>query len=329
MATQHGTSQMKLSKVLALAFVLIATVLQAQDFPSRPIRFIVPAPPGGAPDAVARIISQRMTTQLGQQVIVDNRGGGNGIIGSEAGARAAGDGYTIVMGYAGPFSINPGLVPNLSYDVIKDFTPLTLLAISQNVLVVHPSFPARSVKDLISLAKAQPGKINYASGGTGQSSHLSMELLLQMAGAKMTHIPYKGAGPALADTISGHVPLHFLALAPAIPLIKSGKLIAIGVTGSSRSQALPEVPTIAESGLTGYEVLTWYGALVPSSTPKAIVTKLHTEMVAALKTPEVVEFYKRQGLEPGGNSSEAFGTYLQVEIEKWKQLIKDRGIKSE
>jgi len=320
---------MKLSKVFALAFVLIATVLQAQDFPSRPIRFIVPAPPGGAPDAVARIISQRMTTQLGHQVIVDNRGGGNGIIGSEAGARAAGDGYTMVMGYAGPFSINPGLVPNLSYDVVKDFTPLTLLAISQNVLVVHPSFPARSVKELISLAKAQPGKINYASGGTGQSSHLSMELLLQMAGAKMTHIPYKGAGPALADTISGHVPLHFLALAPAIPLIKSGKLIAIGVTGSSRSQALPEVPTIAESGLTGYEVLTWYGALVPSSTPKAIVTKLHTEMVAALKTPEVVEFYKRQGLEPGGNSSEAFGTYLQVEIEKWKQLIKDRGIKSE
>ena len=320
---------MKLSKVLALAFVLIATLLQAQDFPSRPIRFIVPAPPGGAPDAVARIISQRMTAQLGHQVIVDNRGGGNGIIGSEAGARAAGDGYTMVMGYAGPFSINPGLVPNLSYDVVKDFTPLTLLAISQNVLVVHPSFPARSVKELISLAKAQPGKINYASGGTGQSSHLSMELLLQMAGAKMTHIPYKGAGPALADTISGHVPLHFLALAPAIPLIKSGKLIAIGVTGSSRSQALPEVPTIAESGLTGYEVLTWYGALVPSSTPKAIVTKLHTEMVAALKTPEVVEFYKRQGLDPGGNSSEAFGTYLQVEIEKWKQLIKDRGIKSE
>jgi tripartite-type tricarboxylate transporter receptor subunit TctC len=320
---------MKLSKVLALAFVLIATLLQAQDFPSRPIRFIVPAPPGGAPDAVARIISQRMTTQLGHQVIVDNRGGGNGIIGSEAGARAAGDGYTMVMGYAGPFSINPGLVPNLSYDVVKDFTPLTLLAISQNVLVVHPSFPARSVKELISLAKAQPGKINYASGGTGQSSHLSMELLLQMAGAKMTHIPYKGAGPALADTISGHVPLHFLALAPAIPLIKSGKLIAIGVTGSSRSQALPEVPTIAESGLTGYEVLTWYGALVPSSTPKAIVTKLHTEMVAALKTPEVVEFYKRQGLDPGGNSSEAFGTYLQVEIEKWKQLIKDRGLKSE
>ena len=149
---------MKLSKVLALAFVLIATVLQAQDFPARPIRFIVPAPPGGAPDAVARIISQRMTAQLGHQVIVDNRGGGNGIIGSEAGARAAGDGYTMVMGYAGPFSINPGLVPNLSYDVVKDFTPLTLLAISQNVLVVHPSFPARSVKELISLAKAQPGQ---------------------------------------------------------------------------------------------------------------------------------------------------------------------------
>ena len=319
-----------LSSGLALLVLIAAgSTVQAQDFPTRPVRFIVPAPPGGAPDAVARIVSQKMSQQMGQQVVVDNRGGGNGIIGSEAAARAPGDGYTMVLGYAGPFSINPGLVPNLSYDPIKDFTPLTLLATSQNVLVVHPSFPARSLKEMIALAKAKPGTINYASGGTGQSSHLSMELLLHMAGIKMTHIPYKGASPALADTISGHVPLHFLALSPAIPLIKAGKLVALGVTGSKRSAQMPDVPTIAEAGLPGYEVLTWYGALVSAATPKPIVARLHAEMVTALKSPEVTEHFQRQGLEPGGNSSEAFGVYLKQEIEKWRQLVKDAGIKGE
>jgi tripartite-type tricarboxylate transporter receptor subunit TctC len=314
--------------VAALAF-LIAGAAAAQDYPTRPLRFIVPAPPGGAPDAVARIIGQRLATQLGQQVIVDNRGGGGGIIGSEAASRAAGDGYTLVMGYAGPFSINPAVVEKLSYDPLKDFTPITVLATSQNVLVVHPSFPARSLKELIAMARAKPGEINYASGGTGQSSHLSMELLQHMAGVKMMHIPYKGAGPALADTISGHVPLHFLALTPAIPLAKSGKLIALAVTGPKRAQALPDVPTVAEAGLPGYEVLTWYGALVPASTPKPIVNRLHAEMVAALKSPEVEEHYRRQGLDAGGNSSEAFGKYLETEITKWKRLVKDAAIKVE
>lgn len=317
---------MKRVHAVALAIAVVASLVQAQEFPSRPLKFIVPAPPGGAPDAVARVVGQRLSTQLGQQVVVENRGGGNGIIGSEAAARAPADGYTLVIGYAGPFSINPGLVANLPYDVVKDFTPLTLLAASQNVLVVHPSFPARSVAELIAAAREQPGKINYASGGTGQSSHLSMELMLHMAGVRMTHIPYKGAGPALADTISGHVPLHFLALTPAIPLIRSGKLVALGVTGATRAPSLPEVPTIAEAGLPGFQVLTWYGALVPSATPKPVVARLHTELVAALKSPEIVEFYRRQGLEPGGNSSEAFGIYLKEEIDKWKQLIKDAGI---
>ena len=311
----------------SLGLSVFAHNVAAQDYPSRPIKFIVPAPTGGAPDAVARIVGQRLSAQLGQQVIVDNRGGGNGIIGTEAAARSPGDGYTLALGYAGPFSINPGLVPKLPYDVIKDFTPLTLLALSQNVLVVHPSFPARSVKELIEMAKAQPDKINYASGGTGQSSHLSMELMLHMAGAKMTHIPYKGAGPALADTVSGHVPLHFLALTPAIPLIKAGKLVALGVTGAKRAPSLPDIPTIAEAGLPGYEVLTWYGALVPSATPKPIVERLHTELVLALKSPEVTEFFNRQGLEAGGHSSDAFGTYLRTEIDKWKKLIKDGNIK--
>ena len=233
------------------------------------------------------------------------------------------------LGYAGPFSVNPGVVPNLSYDPLKDFTPLTLLAVSQNVLVVHPSFPARSVKEMIALAKAKPGAINYASGGTAQSSHVSMELLLHMAGAKMLHIPYKGAGPALADTLGGQVPLHFLALAPAIPLIKAGRLIPLGVTGPKRAPSLPDVPTIAEAGVPGYEVLTWYGALAPAATPKPIVARLHAEMVAALKSADVLSHFQQQGLEPGGNSSEAFGVYLKDELEKWRKLAKDAGIKGE
>jgi tripartite-type tricarboxylate transporter receptor subunit TctC len=322
---------MNAKKALVAFTLALATVMSAhaQQFPTRPVRFIVPAPPGGAPDAIARIVGQKMAAQLGQQVVVDNRGGGNGIIGSELAARAPGDGYTMVLGYAGPFSINPVLVEKLSYDPLTDFTPLTLLAVSQNVLVVHPNFPARSLKELIAQAKAKPGTINYASGGTGQSSHLSMELLQHMAGIKMMHIPYKGAGPALADTIAGHVPLHFLALSPAIPLIKAGKLMPLGVTGSKRVPSLPDVPTIAEAGLPGYEVLTWYGALVPASTPKPIVSRLHGEMVAALKSPEVQQQFAHHGLEAGGNSSDEFGKYLKAEISKWRKLVADADIKVE
>ena len=313
----------------ALCLVLFASAVQAQDFPTRPIRFIVPAPPGGAPDAIARIVGQRLAAQMGQGVVVDNRGGGNGVIGVEAARQSPADGYTIVLGYQGPFAINPGLRPDLPYDPQKDFIPLTLLAVSQNVLVVHPSLPVRSLKELVAAAKAKPGEINYASGGTGQSSHLSMELLEHMTGMKMTHVPYKGAGPALADTIAGHVKLHFLALSPAIPLIQSGKLVPLGVTGSQRVASLPNVPTIAEAGAPGYEVLTWYGAFVLAGTPAPVVAKLHAEMLTALKSPEVQDQYKHHGLQAGGNSSEAFGRFLAADIDKWKKLIKESGIKVE
>lgn len=301
----------------------------AQNYPTRPIRFIVPAPPGGAPDALARLTGQKLTEALGQAVIVDNRGGGNGIIGSELGARAAPDGYTIVMGYAGPFSINPGLYDKLPYDPVKDFVPLTLIAIGQNILVVNPSVPARSVNALIALAKSKPGQINFASGGTGQSSHLSMELFMSMAGIKMVHVPYKGAGPAMADVISGQVALQFLALPPAIPQIKTGKLVALGVTGSKRASSLPDVPTIAETGLPGYEVLTWYGAFAPAKTPKAIAAKLSGEMIKAVKSKELDEQFQKQGLEAGGNSPEDFGKYLRIEIDKWRKVVKDAGLKIE
>ncbi|MBL8383212.1 MAG: tripartite tricarboxylate transporter substrate binding protein [Burkholderiales bacterium] len=311
------------------ALVLLPAAAAAQDYPNRPIRLVVPAPAGGAPDAIARLVGQRLGERLGRQVVVDNRGGGNGVIGSELVARAPADGYTLVLGYAGPFGINPGMYAQLPYDPVKDFAPITMLATSQNILVVHPSFAARSVKDLIAMAQAKPGQINYASGGTGQSSHLSMELLMQMAGIRMTHIPYKGAGPALADTVGGQVPLHFLALSPAIPLIKAGKLVPLAVTGTRRVPSLAEVPTVAEAGLPGYEVLTWYAAFAPAATPRDILARLHAETVAVLKSSELAAVFQGHGLEPGGDSAEALGRYLEREIAKWRALIKAGGIKPE
>ncbi len=315
--------------VTAGCFLIFGACSSAQDYPTRPIRFVVPAPPGGAPDTLARIVGQKLAERFGQQVVIDNRGGGNGIIGSEIAARAAPDGYSIVMGYAGPFSINPGLYEKLPYDPIKDFAPITLIAAGQNVLVVHPTFAAKTVKELIALAKARPGAINFASGGTGQSSHLSMELFMHMAGIKMNHIPYKGAGPALADTLGGQVPLHFLAAPPAIPLIKAGKLVALAVSGGKRLQPLSEIPTVAEAGLPGYEVLTWYGALAPARTPKTIVARLNHEIATILHSRDMEEQFQRQGLEPGGNSSEEFGNYLRAEVDKWKQVVKQSNIKLE
>ncbi len=309
-------------------FILLAPLAAtAQDWPARPLRFIVPAPPGGVVDAIARIVGPKLGDRLGQQIIVDNRGGGGGIIGTEVAVKAPPDGYTLVLGYAGPFSINPGMQEKLPYDPVTDFAPITMLATSQNILVVHPSFAPRTIAELIALAKARPGEINYASGGTGQSTHLSMELLMQMGGFKLTHIPYKGAGPALADAIGGRVEAHFIAVPPALPLLKSGKLVAIGVTGPRRVGALPDVPTIAEAGLPGYDVQTWYGAFTRAGTPMPIVARLHSEITAVLKTREIEELFERQGLDIGGGSPDDLATSLAAEIAKWRRVIKAAGIK--
>lgn len=324
-----STRRALLVAAVSAAFAAPALTAIAESYPVRPIRFIIPAPPGGAPDTLGRIMGQKLGEKFGQQVVVDNRGGGNGIIGSEIAARAAPDGYSIVMGYAGPFSINPALYDKLPYDPLKDFAAITLVATGQNVLVAHPSFSARTVKELIALAKSKSGQINYASGGTGQSSHLSMELLMSMAGIRMNHIPYKGAGPALADTLSGQVPIHFLAMPPAIPQVKAGKLIALAVSGVKRATSLPETPTIAEAGVPGYQVLTWYGALVPARTPHAIASRLNKEMVGILHSKDVEAQFDRLGLEAGGNSSADFARFLRDEIVKWGRVIKTAGIKVE
>ncbi|MCW5603839.1 MAG: tripartite tricarboxylate transporter substrate binding protein [Burkholderiales bacterium] len=324
----HGKcGRLLITLCTALAATSFAAI--ADTYPNRPVRFVVPAPPGGAPDALARQTGQKLADALGQSMVIDNRAGGNGIIGSEIAARAVPDGYTIVMGYAGPFSINPALYPKLPYDPVRDFVPLALIATGQNVLVVHPSVAARSVKQLIALAKSKPGQLNYASGGTGQSSHLSMELFTLMAGIKMVHIPYKGAGPAMADVIGGQVALQFLALPPAIPQIKSGKLIGLGVSGSKRATALPGVPTIAESGLAGYEVLTWYGAFAPAKVPKPIAARLATEFTTIVGSQEMQDLFQKQGLDGGSVSADDFGKYLRAEVEKWRKVVKDANIKLE
>ena len=315
--------------LLLWGLILAPWAVTAQEWPARPLRFIVPAPPGGAPDAIARIVGQRLGDRLGQQVIIDNRGGGGGIIGTEVAVKTPPDGYTLVLGYAGPFSINPGLQERLPYDPVKDFAPITMLATSQNILVVHPTFAPRSIAEFIALAKARPGEINYASGGTGQSTHLSMELLMQMGEFKLTHIPYKGAGPALADAIGGRVQAHFISVPPALPLLKGGKLVALGVTGPRRLAALPEVPTIAEAGLPGYNVETWYGAFTRAGTPAPIVARLHSEVIAVLKTREIEELFERQGLDIGGGSADDLARSLDGEIAKWRRVIKAAGIKPE
>ncbi len=315
--------------LLGVAAAGAGSAFAAEAYPSRPIRYLVPAPPGGAPDTLARQTGQRLSESLGQSVVIDNRPGGNGIIGSEIAARAAPDGYTIVMGYAGPFSINPALYPKLSYDPVRDFVPLALIATGQNVLVINRSFTVRSVKELIALAKAKPGQLNFASGGTGQSSHLSMELLMTMAGIRMVHIPYKGAGPAMADVIGGNVALQFLAVPPAITQIQAGKLIGVGVTGSRRVPALPDVPTIAESGLPGYEVLTWYGAFAPAKTPAPIVARLSRELAAAIGSEDMLAQMKKQGLDAGAVSAEAFGKWLREDVAKWRKVIVEAGVKVE
>ena len=325
--------RLTLSITAALLALAAANAVRAQsastDWPTRPLKFIVPAPPGGAPDAIARMIGQKLADRLGQQVLIDNRGGGGGIIGAEVAVKAPADGYTLVLGYAGPFSINPGLYDKLPYDPVRDFSPIGMLATSQNILVVHPSFAPRSVGQLIALAKSKPGEINYASGGTGQSTHLSMELLMQMGGFTLTHIPYKGAGPALADAVGGRVQLHFIAVPPAIPMLKSGKLIAIGVSGNTRLRALPDIPTIAESGLPGYDVQTWYGAFTRAGAPAAILARLQSEVGTILKTREIEELFERQGLDVGTGTADDLAHSLAAEIEKWRRVVKAAGIRPE
>jgi tripartite-type tricarboxylate transporter receptor subunit TctC len=321
----------RLQVLLSAAVLSLASHLAAAQevYPSKPIRLVVPFPAGGVTDIMARDLGQQVAEAWGQTVLVENRGGANGAIGSELVAKAKPDGYTLLVGTTGTHAINPGLYPKLPYDAIKDFAPVALLGNVTNVLVVHPSLPAKSVADLIALAKSKPGALTYASSGNGSSQHLSAELFKSMTGTDITHIQYKGAGPALTDVVGGQVSLTFTGMSATLPYIQNGRLRVLGVTTAKRSPALPQVPTIAEEGLRGYESNNWVGLFAPASTPADIVRKLNAEAVRIQGTPAVMSRLAAQGAEFAPNTPEAFGAFQRAEVAKWGKVIKDTGARIE
>jgi tripartite-type tricarboxylate transporter receptor subunit TctC len=301
----------------------------AQAYPVKPVRLIVPFPPGGGTDFVARAIQPRLAEALGQQILIDNRAGATGIVGTELGAKAPPDGYTLTMATGATISANMALFPKLPYDPPKDFVAVTLVASQPNVLAVHPLLPAKTVRDLIAIAKARPGQLNYGTSGAGSSHHLSGELLKSMAGINIVHVPYKGTGPAIIDAVGGHVEVIFSGIAAILPQVKSGKLRALGITAARRSPILPNVPTIAESGLPGYEITSWHGVLAPAGTPPAVVARVRDAAAKALASPDVHERFASQGAEPVGSTPDAFAKFLRADIAKIGKLIRTAGIKAD
>ncbi len=312
---------------LGALFACIAMVVSAQSYPNRTIRLVVPFPAAGTTDILARAAAQKLTEAFGQSVVVDNRPGAAGNIGSDLVAKSAPDGYTLLMGTVGTHAINPSLYSKMPYDHVKDFVPVVLVAGVPNVLVVNPALPVNSVADLIKLAKDKPGQINFASSGSGTSIHLSGELFKTMAGVDITHIPYKGSSPALTDLIGGQVQIMFDNLPSALPQIKAGKLRAIAVTSSKRAPVLPDVPTISESGVPGFEASSWFGMLAPAGTPAPIVARINAEVNKWLQSAEARERLLSQGAEAAGGSPEHFANHIRAESEKWAKVVKASGAK--
>ena len=319
-----------LSLFLALGLTLACAGASAQNYPSRPIRLVVPYPPGGPLDIMARAIGQKLTEAWSQPVVVDNRAGAGGNIGADLVAKSPADGYTLLMGAVATHAINPTLYGKLPYDPVKDFAPVALVAQVPNILVVNPSVPARSVRELIELARARPGYLNFGSGSTGSTGHLAGELFKTMAGVQMMHIPYKGGAPAMADLLAGQVQLMFDNLANALPNVRAGKLRALALTTLARSPAVPDLPTIAESGLPGFDLTTWFGVMVPAGTPPGIVAKLNAEIVRALAAKDMRERLEKMGAEaPANNTPEHFAAFIRTEAAKYAKVVKDSGAKVE
>jgi len=315
--------------LLAAALAAIAPPAAADIYPAKPIRFVVAFPPGGGTDIIARSIAQKLSGRLAQTVVVDNRPGAGGNIGTDIVAKSAPDGYTLLMGSAGPLAINASLFASMPFDPLRDLAPVTLAASTPNVLVVHPSLKAATVKELIALAKAHPGEINFASSGHGTPAHLAGELFNSMAGVKLVHVPYKGAAPALADLLGGQVQIMFSTMPPALPHVKDGKLRALAVTSLKRSPAMPGLPTVDEAALPGFEANTWHGVVLPAGAPGAIVARLNREIVAILHLPDVVERLSAQGAEPVGSTPEEFAAYIRSETVKWAKVVRESGAKAE
>jgi len=304
-----------------------AALAMAQSYPNKPIRFLVGFVAGGTNDIVARALAQKLTETLGQSVVVENRGGANTAIATEAAARAAPDGYTILLNAPG-HATNPALM-KLAFDPVNDFAFISLVAEAQNIVVMHPSFPPRSVQELIALSKKRPGQINVASSGTGTTVHLSAELFQHMTGTRWVHIPYKGGGPAVIELMAGQTQIMFANMPTAIQYVRDGRLRALAVTGARRAPAAPTLPTVAESGVPGYEVTAWYGVSAPAKTPRAIVDRLHAEIVRAVNSPDLRERLTTQGADPIHLTPEQYTVFIQNEIAKWAKVIKAAGIKGE
>jgi tripartite-type tricarboxylate transporter receptor subunit TctC len=297
-------------------------------YPTKPIRLIIPFAPGGGTDLTGRAIAQKLSESLGQTVVADNRAGANGTIGADLAAKAPPDGYTISM-ISSSHSVNPSLMKRLPYDLITDLAPITQATTQPYALVVHPSLPAKSVKELIALAKAKPGTINYGSSGTGGLSHLSGALLAHLANIQITHVPYKGGSPAMIDVISGQIQMLFSTILQSHTHIAAGRLRPLAVTTTKRSRAMPDLPTMAEAGVKGYEVAGWYGVVAPARTPKPIITRLNQEIVRALRMPDVGEKMAADGSEPVGSTPEQFGAHIKAEVAKWRDLIQKAGIRAD
>ena len=313
---------------LGLVIGLVPSVL-AQGYPNKSIRIIVPFPPGGGNDVIGRIIAQKLTERLGQQVVVDNRAGANGIVGLQALMQATPDGYTIAVAAAGPMAVNPSLYEKLPYDSLKDFSYITNMVIFPLILVTHPSVPAKTTQDLINLAKAKPKQLFYGTPGSGNSAHLAGELLNSMANVQTVHVPYKGQGPAMADLVAGQVQMMFASIPSVLPQVKSGQVNAIAMGSAKRVPSLPEIPTLSESGVPGFEAYSWAGMLAPAKTPKEIIARLNKEIVDILKQKDVADKLNQQGALPVGDSPEQFAAYVKAEIDKWGAVIKSANIKAD
>jgi len=301
----------------------------SQEYPAKPIRLLVPYPAGGSFDIFARVIAQKLSIAFERQIVVDNRGGASGIIAAELVARAAPDGYTLLFGGAGTLSIQPAMSATLPYDAVKDYAPVSMVATAPHILVVHPALPVKNVQDLIALAKAKPGALNYASGGSGGPPHLAAEQFRFMSGTDIVHVPYNGGAQATTATVGGQVQIYFSSMASALPLIKEGRLRGLGVTSAQRTAAAPEFPTIAEAGVPGYELLTWFAVVAPASTPKPVITRLNGEIVKAVENADTRKRFLDLATDPASSTPEALGAFIRSEISKWSKLIKSAGIKGE
>lgn len=315
----------------ALVLSVLAAPAPAQDsaYPTKPIRLLVGVPPGGTTDLVARVVGDQLSRQMGQPVIIDNRGGAGGNIAAEFVAKSPPDGYTLFLGPVGTMTINPFVYAKMPFDTMRDFAPISQLTSLPIVMVVNPSIPAKNVREFVVFAKAKPGEASFASGGNGTQTHLAGEMFKSMTGIEMVHVPYKGTAPAMVDLLGGRVSAMYDQIATAMPHIKAGKLVAIGVTTAKRSSIAPEIPTIAESGVPGYEATTWHGLFAPAGTPKDIIAKLNAEVVKALNSPEVIEKFKANGVDPVPSSPEQFSAFVQSELNRWRDAVKAAGLKPE